>query len=134
MNRVLTLAAYNIKLLLSERNWFFLIWALFALQITIFGSLMSRLVSGKVEDYLFFYGIGLMVITVFDSGATVGRNFVEHAHEGELPYFLSLPVSRRGFLAAQALYGVANTMIRVLPPLIGVLVFLGRLTVQCVVF
>ena len=129
MNRVLTLAAYNIKLLLSERNWFFLIWALFALQITIFGSLMSRLVSGKVEDYLFFYSIGLMVITVFDSGASVGRNFVEHAHEGELPYYLSLPISRRGFLAAQALYGVADTMLKTLPPLLGILFFMGRLTV-----
>ncbi len=134
MNRVLTLAAYNIRILLSDRTWFVLGWALFALQMIVFGSLMARLVAGTVQDYLFFYGVGLMVITVFDSGATVGRNFVEHAHEGELPYFLSLPVSRRGFLAAQALYGVANTMIRVLPPLIGILVFLGRLTVQGVVF
>jgi ABC-type multidrug transport system permease subunit len=129
MNRVLTLAAYNIKLLLGERNWFFLIWALFALQIAVFGSLMSRLVSGKVQDYLFFYSIGLMVITVFDSGASVGRNFVEHAHEGELPYYLSLPISRRGFLAAQALYGVADTILKVLPPLLGILFFMGRLTV-----
>ncbi len=134
MNRVLTLAAYNIRILLSDRMWFVLGWALFALQAAVFGSLMARLVAGTVQDYLFFYGIGLMVITVFDSGAMVGRNFVEHAHEGELPYFLSLPVSRRGFLAAQALYGVTNTMIRVLPPLIGVLVFLGRVTIQGVVF
>lgn len=130
MNRVLTLASYNIKLLLTERNWFLLIWALFALQITVYGSLMSRLVSGTVQNYLFYYSIGLMVITVFDSGASIGRHFVEHAHEGELPYYLSLPISRRGFLAAQALYGVTDTMLKVLPPLLGILAFMGRLTVQ----
>ena len=122
MNRVLTLALYNVRILLSERTWFFLAWALFGLQIAVYGSLMSKLVSTAVPNYL------------FDSGADVGRHFVEHAHEGELPYFLSLPVSRGGFLAAQAIYGVANTMIKVLPPLIGVLWFLRALTIQGVVF
>ncbi|HMB67076.1 MAG TPA: hypothetical protein VKM96_03900, partial [Candidatus Bathyarchaeia archaeon] len=134
MNRVLTLAAYNVRILLSERTWFVLAWALFGLQIAVYGSLMSKLVSTTVPNYLFFYGVGLMVITVFDSGADVGRHFVEHAHEGELPYFLSLPVSRGGFLAAQAIYGVTNTMIKVLPPLIGVLWFVGDLTIQGAVF
>src|SRR6266568_3738677 len=134
MNRVLTLAAYNVRMLLSLRTWFILAWALFGLQIAIYGSLMSKLVSTAVPNYLFFYGVGLMVITVFDSGADVGRHFVEHAHEGELPYFLSLPVSRGGFLAAQAIYGVTNTMIKVLPPLIGVLWFVGDLTIQGAVF
>ena len=134
MNRVLTLAAYNIRILLSEKTWFFLRWGLFGMQIAVYGSLMSKLVSTTVPNYLFFYGIGLMVITVFDSGSNVGRHFVEHAHEGELPYFLSLPVSRAGFLATQAIYGVVSTMIEVLPPLVGILWFLGDLTVQGVVF
>ena len=85
MNRILALAFYNIRLLLSEPGWFVLIWALFGLQITIYGSLMSRLVLGKVQDYFFFYAVGLLVITVFDSGTSVAHNFVEHGHEGELP-------------------------------------------------
>src|SRR5437899_11143443 len=118
MNRVLTLAAYNIRILLSERTWFVLAWALFGLQIAVYGSLMSKLVSTAVPNYLFFYAVGLMVITVFDSGADVGRHFVEHAHEGELPYFLSLPVSRGGFLADQSIYGVASTISTVLTPYI----------------
>src|SRR5215471_20426692 len=134
MNRVLSLAAFNIRVLLGERTWFFLSWALFGLQLAVYGSLMSRLVNTSVPNYFFFYGIGLMIIIVFDSAADVGRHFVEHAHEGELPYFLSLPVSRKGFLAAQALYGVVNTLIKVLPPLIGVLWFLGDLTLQGVIF
>ena len=37
-------------------------------------------------------------------------------------------------MAAQAIYGVVNTMIKVLPPLIGVLWFVGDLTVQGAVF
>lgn len=134
MNRVLTLATFNIRVLLGERMWFVLTWALFGLQLAIYGTLMSRLVTGIVEDYFFFYFIGLIVIVVFESAADLGRHFVEHAREGELPYFLSLPISRRGLFAANAIYGATNTVIRVLPPLAGTLLFLGRFSVQGVVF
>ena len=129
MNRVLTLASFNISMIVAERMGLVLSWALFALQFGIFGSLMSHLVqSTKVQDYFFFYGVGLMVITVFDTGSFVGRRFVERAHEGELPYYLSLPISRRGFLESQAVYGVVATILRAGPPLIGVLAFTGRFT------
>ncbi len=130
MNRVLTLAVFNIKVLLSERTWFFLAWALFGLQLAVYGSLMSRLIGTNLPDYFYFYGVGLMIIIFFDTAADVGRHFVEHAHEGELPYFLSLPVSRKGFLAAQAIYGVVNTLVKVAPPLLAVLFFWGRLTFE----
>ena len=132
MNRVVTLAVFNIRVLLGERMWFVLSWALFGLQLAIYGSLMSKLVV--VEDYFFFYSIGLIVIIVFESSADLGRHFVEHAREGELPYFLSLPISRRGLFAANALYGATNTVIRVLPPLAITLAILGRFSVQGIVF
>ena len=134
MNRVLILAIFNIRVLLGERMWFVLTWALFAVQLAIFGSLMSRLVVGTIEDYFFFYSIGLIVIIVFEAGADLGRHFVEHAREGELPYFLSLPISRRGLFAANALYGATNTVIRVLPPLAVTLVLLGRFSIAGLVF
>ncbi len=134
MNRVLILAVYNIRVLLGEPSWFVLIWALFGLQMAVYGSLMSKLVAGTVQNYLFFYAVGLLVITVFDSGASVAHNFVEHGHEGELPYYLSLPISRAGFLLAQTLYGVADTTFKMLPPLLAILFFMGRLTVPSVIF
>ena len=134
MNRVLTLAAFNIRAILSEKTGIVLAWALFALQLAIYGTLMSHLVSAKIQNYFFFYAIGLMIITVFDAGSFLGRRFVESAHDGELPYYLSLPVSRRGFLGSQAILGVANILLRVLPPLIAILAFLGRLTISGVVF
>src|SRR5881628_2783369 len=121
MNRILNLAAFNIRVLLSDPTWFFLSWALFALQLAVYGSLMSKLVGSNLPNYFFFYSIGLMIIVVFESAEDVGRHFVEHAHEGELPYFLSLPVSRSGFLVAQAIYGVVNTLVKVAPPLLAVL-------------
>lgn len=132
MNRVITLAVFNIRVLLGERMWFVLSWALFGLQLAIYGSLMSKLVV--VEDYFFFYSIGLIVIIVFESAADLGRHFVEHAREGELPYFLSLPISRRGLFAANALYGATNTVIRVLPPLAITLAILGRFSIQGIIF
>ena len=129
MNRVLNLAIFNIRVLLSEPSWFFIAWALFALQLVVYGSLMSRLVSPNFPNYLFFYSIGLVIIIVFESSEDVGRHFVEHAHEGELPYFLSLPISRSGFVASQTIYGVVNTLLKVAPPLLVVLFISGSLTV-----
>src|SRR5438046_4703690 len=75
-----------------------------------------------------------MIIVVFESAEDVGRHFVEHAHEGELPYFLYLPVSRSGFLVAQAIYGVVNTLVKVAPPLLAVLFIWGNLTVSGALF
>ncbi len=134
MNRVLNLAAFNIRVLLGDPTWFILSWALFALQLAIYGSLISRLVGSNLPNYFFFYSIGLMIIVVFESAEDVGRHFVEHAHEGELPYFLSLPVSRSGFLVAQAIYGVVNTLVKVAPPLLAVLFIWGNLTVSGALF
>src|SRR5216683_1438845 len=119
MNRVLNLAAFNIRVLLSDPTWFFLSWALFALQLAVYGSLMSKLIGSNLPNYFFFYSIGLMIIVVFESAEDVGRHFVENAHEGELPYFLTLPISRSGFLVSQAMYGVANTLLKVAPPFIA---------------
>src|SRR5207245_11580190 len=98
MNRVLTLASFNVSQIVAERAGLVLSWALFALQFGIFGSLMSHLVqSSKVQDYFFFYGVGLMVVTVFDTGSFVVRRLVEPDHEGELLYYLSLSIPRRVF-------------------------------------
>jgi ABC-type polysaccharide/polyol phosphate export permease len=94
----------------------------------IYGSLMSRLIGVNVPNYLFFFAIGVMVVTVFDGSAQVGRHLVEHAHTGELPYYLSLPISRAGFLVSLSIYGIANTLLRILPPLLVILWYLGRLT------
>src|SRR5712692_10042653 len=134
MNRVLNLAAFNIRVLLSDPTWFFLSWALFALQLAVYGSLMSKLVGSNLPNYFFFYSIGLMIIVVFESAEDVGRHFVENAHEGELPYFLTLPISRSGFLVSQAMYGVANTLLKVAPPLFAVLFLSGNLTVPGALF
>src|SRR5207247_3837634 len=98
MNRVLNLVAFNIRVLLGDPTWFILSWALFALQLAIYGSLISRRVGSNLPNYFFVYIIGLMIIVVFESAEDVGRHFVEHAHEGELPCFLSLSVSRSGFV------------------------------------
>src|SRR6266516_4876138 len=66
MNRVLNLAAFNIRVLLGDPTWFILSWALFALQLAIYGSLISRLVGSNLPNYFFFYSIALMIIFVFD--------------------------------------------------------------------
>src|SRR5438552_18316427 len=98
MNRVLNLAAFNIRVLLGDPTWFILSWALFALQLAIYGSLISRLVGSSLPTYFFLYSIGLMVIVVLVSADDVGRHCVEHPHEGAVPYLLSPHLSTSDLL------------------------------------
>lgn len=124
MNRIIVLAGFNIGTLIDPK-WLLTSWAVFAVQASIYGAMLSRLVT--LDDYLFYYAVGLMVITVFESASNLGRHFVESAHEGELPYFLSLPISRRGLFTANALYGMTDTVLKVFPPLAVTMWFIGRL-------
>src|SRR5207302_9041768 len=101
MNRVLNLAAFNIRVLLGDPTWFILSWALFAFQLAIYGSLISRLVGSNLPNYFVFYSIGLLIIVVVESPEDVRRRFVEHAHERPLPYFRPVPVPSTAFLLPQ---------------------------------
>ncbi|HZD12706.1 MAG TPA: hypothetical protein VE177_04215, partial [Candidatus Binatus sp.] len=131
LNRVLVMTRFHLRTLLDWK-WLVTAWAVFGLQASVYGALLSRLVT--LQDYVFYYALGLMVIAVFESASNLGRHFVEHAHEGELPYFLSLPISRRGLFTSNSLYGMTDTLLKVLPPLLVTLAYFGRLTIPNVVF
>ena len=68
-------------------------WAIFLVQVGVYGAMLSQLVTG-IEDYRQFFAVGLVIMITFDMASHTGRHFVEHAHEGRLPYLLSLPISR----------------------------------------
>jgi len=103
-------------------------WITFTIQLAIYGALISRLVTG-ISNYQQFYAIGFVVMMTFDVGSHVGRHFVEHAHEGLLPYLLSLPISRSKLFLSIALQGGIELALIISVPFIITLFLIGNLTV-----
>jgi len=103
-------------------------WVVFGIQLAIYGALISRLVTGLV-DYLQFYAVGFVVMITFEVGSHTGRHFVEHAHEGRLPYMLSLPIPRHTLFLAIALQGGVELAMIISVPLFITLALIGNLTI-----
>lgn len=82
-----------------------------------------------ITDYRQFYVVGLIIMTTFTVGSHTGRHFVEHAHEGRLPYMLSLPISRFQLFLSIALEGGAELALMLIVPLSAVLLLISNLTV-----
>jgi len=107
--------------------WIFAEWTTFLIQAGIYSAIISQLVNG-VANYRQFYVVGLMIMITFDMASHTGRHFVEDAHEGRLPYLLSLPISRSQLFMTVALQGGVELGLMLAVPLTVVLFFLGGLT------
>jgi ABC-type polysaccharide/polyol phosphate export permease len=117
---------------LNPPVWIILEWAVFAIQLAIYGALISKLVT-SMDDYLKFYAVGFIVMMTFEIGSHTGRHFVEHAHEGQLPYLLSLPIDRWKLFLSVAFQGGVELALLLIVPLAVTLTILGNLTVVSVV-
>lgn len=124
MNKVLRLVWFDLKPELNPPIWIVTEWAVFLVQIGIYGAILSQLVTNPmIGDYKQFYVVGLAIMTTFNVGAHTGRHFVEHAHEGRLPYMLSLPISRTQLFLSIALQGGIELALMLAVPL-GVILFM----------
>jgi hypothetical protein len=103
-------------------------WVTFTIQLAIYGALISQLVT-EVSDYQQFYAIGFVVMMTFDMGSHTGRHFVEHAHEGRLPYLLSLPIPRSKLFLSIALQGGVELALMISVPLAITLTMIGNLSI-----
>jgi ABC-type polysaccharide/polyol phosphate export permease len=102
-------------------------WLVFGVQLGIYGALISHLVT-SMPDYLHFYAVGFVIMMTFEIGSHTGRHFVEHAHEGRLPYLLSLPIPRWKLLLSIMLQGGAELALLLAVPLSVTLLMIGNLT------
>lgn len=102
-------------------------WMVFAVQLGVYGALISRLVT-SMSEYLQFYAVGFVIMMTFEIGSHVGRHFVEHAHEGRLPYLLSLPIPRWKLFLSVALQGGVELALLLVVPLSVTLSIIGNLT------
>lgn len=126
MSNIARLVWFDLKQELSPPVWILMEWFVFGLQLAIYGALISQLVT--MDKYLQFYAVGLVVMITFEIGSHTGRHFVEHAHEGRLPYLLSLPLPRWKLFLAIALQGGAELALLIVFPLTVTLAIIGNLT------
>lgn len=134
MRRVIRLVWFDLKPELKPPIWILLQWFTFTMQLFIYGAIISQLVKAQaIGNYQQFYAVGFVVIMTFDIGSHAGRSFVEHAHEGRLPYLLSLPISRSKLFLAITLQGGAELAIMLTVPMALTLSLLGNLTAVSVV-
>jgi ABC-type polysaccharide/polyol phosphate export permease len=121
---------FDLKQELKPPVWIVLEWFTFAIQLFIYGALISQMVTApEVGNYQQFYAVGFVVMMTFNIGSHTGRHFVEHAHEGMLPYLLSLPISRAKLFLSIALQGGVELALLITVPLAITLVLIGNLTI-----
>jgi ABC-type polysaccharide/polyol phosphate export permease len=129
MRNVLRLVWFDLKPEIKPPVWIFIEWFTFTMQLFIYGAIISQLVKTQaIANYQQFYAVGFVVMMTFDIGSHAGRSFVEHAHEGRLPYLLSLPISRSKLFLSITLQGGAELAIMLTVPLALTLALLGNLT------
>ena len=131
MRNVIRLVWFDLKQELRPPVWIVMEWITFTIQLAVYGALISQLVTG-ISNYQQFYAVGFVVMMTFDIGSHTGRHFVEHAHEGRLPYLLSLPISRSKLFLSIALQGGTELALMISIPLFITLVLIGNITVTSV--
>jgi hypothetical protein len=129
MSNILRLVWFDLKPELKPPIWIIMEWAVFLVQVGVYGAIITQLVTAQaISDYRQFYAVGLVIMITFEMGSHTGRHFVEHAHEGRLPYLLSLPISRTQLFLTIALQGGAELALMLAVPLTVTLLLIGNLT------
>jgi ABC-type polysaccharide/polyol phosphate export permease len=131
LSNIIRLIWFDLKQELNPPVWILLEWGTFGVQLGIYGALISRLVTA-ISDYLQFYAVGFVIMMTFEIGSHTGRHFVEHAHEGRLPYLLSLPIPRWKLFLSVALQGGTELALLLTVPLSVTLLIIGNLTLLSV--
>jgi len=110
-------------------------WLTFIIQLAIYGALISQLVTAPQlsANYQQFYAVGFIVMMTYDIGSHTGRHFVEDAHEGRLPYLLSLPISRTKLFLSMAIQGGVELMLMLSVPFAITLALIGNLNIISIV-
>jgi len=129
MRNVIRLVWFDLKAELKPPIWIIAGWLVFLVRIGIYGAMISQLMTvAEIEDYSSFFAVGLVIMITFDMASHTGRHFVEHAHEGRLPYLLSLPMPRSKLFLTIALQGGAELALMLAVPLSVTLLIIGNLS------
>ncbi|UCE95513.1 MAG: hypothetical protein JSV51_07255 [Candidatus Bathyarchaeota archaeon] len=133
MSNIIRLVWFDLKPELKPPVWIIMEWAVFLVQVGVYGAIISQIVDITGLDYRQFFAVGLVIMITFSMASHTGRHFVEHAHEGRLPYLLSLPISRSQLFLTIALQGGTELALMLSVPLTVTLLILGNLSLVSVV-
>jgi hypothetical protein len=129
---VLRLVWFDLKNELKPPVWVGLHWFTSIVQLLIYAALIKQMMNANVisqpYNYQQFYAVGFLIIMTVDIGSHAGRQFVEAAHEGRLPYLLSLPISRSKLFLSIALRGGFELALMLTVPFTITLLLIGNLT------
>lgn len=125
--RTFSLLAFDLREAFDSIPWVVYYWAFFAFEYFVYGRLISALVV-KPDNYIFYYGTGLLVLILFNTASWAGRSFVESAHEGRLKYLLSLPIDRNHLFFEQIMLGAVVNTVRLVPPLAVIMWLSGTMS------
>jgi hypothetical protein len=133
---VLRLVWFDLKNELKPPVWVGMQWFTSIVQLLIYAAIINQIMTPGIvspADYQQFYAVGFIIIMTFDIGSHAGRQFVEHAHEGRLPYLLSLPISRSKLFLSIALQGAFELALMLTVPFTIALLLIGNLTALSIV-
>lgn len=134
MRNVIRIIWFDLKQELRPPIWILLEWVTFGVQLFMYSALISRLITvTALSNYQQFYAVGYIIMITFNIGSHTGRHFVEHAHEGRLPYLLSLPISRWKLFLSVMLEGTAELSLLLVVPLSVTLLIIGNFTVLSII-
>jgi ABC-type polysaccharide/polyol phosphate export permease len=128
----LTLLRFDLREAFDSIAWVVYYWFYFGFQFFVYGAIISKLIV-TMNNYLFYYSSGLLVLLTFNVATWAGRRFVEAAHEGRLRYLLSLPLRRNDLFLEQVGQGLVVNLTRLIPPLIVVLYFGGDRSIPALI-
>jgi ABC-2 type transport system permease protein len=105
------------------------IW--FAVQITLFGLVVSNMVKAEVNmlvgGYFNYYVAGVGIMMLYSTAMFIGYDIFEEADHGIIEYLLSLPISRKELVLGRAIGGGIRSFVYVGPLLAVVLLMTGVL-------
>jgi ABC-type polysaccharide/polyol phosphate export permease len=111
---------------LIKSPWIVITRAIFFLiQLFVFASLVSKLVTSLGLNYFSFYSVGAVVSTITSIAFIIGADLFEEEEMGMLDYLLSLPFGHSIFVLGRALGGALRALIYAAPMMLLVAVLDG---------
>ncbi|HXW37139.1 MAG TPA: ABC transporter permease [Nitrososphaerales archaeon] len=126
---------------LVKSPWIVITRALFFLiQLFVFATLVSKLITSLGLNYFSFYSVGAVVSTITSIAFVIGADLFEEEEMGMLDYLLSLPFGHTLFVLGRSLGGAVRGLIYAAPMLVLVAILdhyyspLGILSSMAVLF
>jgi len=127
MTKIWTVVERDVRMFLQYKFMLIMRGIWFIAQISLFGLVVSRIVTDQYPNYFQYYAAGCGIIMLFSTSMFIGYDIYEEAEHGVVEYLLSLPVSRRELVLGRSIGGGLRSFVYV-GPLLGLVLILTGVT------